>query len=263
VKRRPAVVYNPADFKALQVPKGIMNLPFANLVNPKTASNLGPMGMCKMVSNPDLKCLYLIGEVPHLARRYEAVIVQDIFAPAIEFDVFLPAAAPGEFDGSFTGMDGRRVKCAKVTEPVGLARPDQWIINEMVKRLGPIGLVSAPELVFRPPAAIARKRSDKYRFNLLVRENCYRFRSFVLSAKIKGFDRLRHDRALWVNPKDARRLRLETGQEVQLQGEALSHKIQVYVTNRVPEGTVFTYRDPSAGLIRNQPVAVRKTGSKP
>ncbi len=124
----------------------------------------------------------------------------------------------------------------------------------------PIGLVSAPELVFSPPGPVSAKVSSEYPLWLLVRENCYRFRSFILSSVLKGFDRIRRDRFLWINHKDARRLRLETGQGIQILGEDLNVKIKAFVTDLIPEGSVFAYRDPASGLLKSQPVRIKRIG---
>jgi len=258
--RKPVLIYNPANTKGIKLPKNVLHLPFDHRVNVKPAITLDPIGMCKMTNNPSLKCLYLIGEAPVLVRSYDAVIVQDLFLPLHDFDVFLPAAAPGEFEGSFIDIRGKKVGLEKAVEPAGLARTDQWIIDELVKKLGPVGLVSAPEVTFEPPKPVKAKVSGKYPLNLLVRENCYRFRSFALSSVIKGFDRMRHDRSLWINPKDAKKLRLETGQEIQVLGEGLNVKTKIFVTEQVPQGAVFAYRDPGTGLLRSQPVRIRRVG---
>jgi anaerobic selenocysteine-containing dehydrogenase len=258
--RKPALVYNPGNVKGVPLPKSVLHLPFDHRVNVKPAITLNPIGMCKMTANPGLKCLYLVGETPHLDRRYEVVIVQDLFMPPHDFDVFLPAAAPGEFAGSFMNIDGKRVEWSRAVEPAGLARPDQWIIEELAKKLGPIGLVSAPEVSFEPPGPVKAKISGKYPLNLLVRENCYRFRSFALSSVMKGFERVRRDRSLWVNPRDARKLRVADGQTVEIVGEGLAFKTVALLTEQVPKGTVFAYRDPSTGVLRSQPVRVRRVG---
>ncbi|MEO0225766.1 MAG: 2Fe-2S iron-sulfur cluster-binding protein [candidate division WOR-3 bacterium] len=258
--RKPVLIYNQTNIKDIKLPEGIHHLTLSPLPSIEKVLEFNPIDMSRLVSNPDLKALYLIGETPCLSRAYETVIIQDLFLPPFDFDIFLPAAGPGEFDGSFINIEGKKVTFKKGVEPQGEAMSDKWIIDEIVRRMEPIGLISAPDLNFEISYRDRAEIYDKYPFHLLVRDNCYRFRGFSLSSVLKGFERIHQDHSLWINPGDARRLKLKTGQMVEISGEDLMARINIFITEAVPRGSVFAYRNPALGIIKNQPVRLKKIG---
>lgn len=96
-----------------------------------------------------IKALYFMGENPMLAdvnishvkhalEAAEFLVCQDIFrTETTEFaDVVLPAASFAEKDGTFTNTERRVLPVRKIIDPVGEAKPDWWIIQELAKRLG-------------------------------------------------------------------------------------------------------------------------------
>jgi len=70
--------------------------------------------------------------------RAELVIVQEAFAgtDTVPYaDVLLPAASWGEKDGTMTNSERRISRVRAAVDPVGEARPDWWIANEVARRL--------------------------------------------------------------------------------------------------------------------------------
>ena len=63
-------------------------------------------------------------------ENVEFLVCQDIFpTETTEFaDVIFPAASFAEKDGTFTNTERRVLPVNKVTEPVGEAKPDWWIV---------------------------------------------------------------------------------------------------------------------------------------
>lgn len=88
------------------------------------------------------KLLYVMGADP--ARENPAfknpgfMIVQDLFltATAQKADVVFPASAWAERDGTFTNTERRVQYFARALEPLGQARPDWAIIQELARQLG-------------------------------------------------------------------------------------------------------------------------------
>jgi predicted molibdopterin-dependent oxidoreductase YjgC len=92
--------------------------------------------------------MYVVGENPLLSEpdlhhaekafgQLDFLVVQDLFLheTAERADVFLPAAAFAEKEGTFTNSERRVQRVRKAIEPVGQARPDWWITAELARRV--------------------------------------------------------------------------------------------------------------------------------
>ena len=95
-----------------------------------------------------VRCMYIVGEnplltEPNLAHAREAferldfLVVQDIFMheTAELADVVLPAASFAEKEGTFTNSERRVQRVRQVIEPVGQARPDWEIVQDLALRV--------------------------------------------------------------------------------------------------------------------------------
>ena len=93
------------------------------------------------------RAMYVVGENPLLSEpdlhhaekafgQLEFLVVQDLFLheTAERADVFLPAAAFAEKDGTFTNSERRVQRIRQAIAPPGQARPDWWIACELAKR---------------------------------------------------------------------------------------------------------------------------------
>jgi anaerobic selenocysteine-containing dehydrogenase len=208
------------------------------------------------VKNP-FECLYLIGESPRLASPCKTLIVQDCFVPDSDFDLFLPAAMPTEYDGSFINNNGKLKVMRKAAEPSGKARPDDWIIKEIAARLETNGSEgSSVRIMAKGKADKPARHTKRYPYYLIVRENAYRFRGQPMSALMKGFRRIRQDRRVWMNPQDAKVLGLKNEAEVKLASERFTAKMVVWITENVSPGSLMAYQDMSAGIVRDTAVRI-------
>jgi predicted molibdopterin-dependent oxidoreductase YjgC len=92
--------------------------------------------------------MYVVGENPLLSEpdlhhaekafgQLEFLVVQDLFLheTAERADVFLPAAAFAEKEGTFTNSERRVQRVRKAIDPPGDARADWWITAELAKRV--------------------------------------------------------------------------------------------------------------------------------
>ncbi|HEX9018038.1 MAG TPA: molybdopterin-dependent oxidoreductase, partial [Anaerolineaceae bacterium] len=95
-----------------------------------------------------VRALYIMGENPmmsepnlnltrHHMQQLEFVVAQDLFIneSGAFADIFLPATAWAEKDGTFTNTDRRVQRVRKAVEPPGSARPDWEIICDLGRRL--------------------------------------------------------------------------------------------------------------------------------
>jgi len=96
----------------------------------------------------EIQAMYVVGENPLLSEpdlhhaekafdQLDVLVVQDLFMheTAEQADVFLPAAAFAEKEGTFTNSERRVQRVRKAIDPAGDARPDWWITAELAKRV--------------------------------------------------------------------------------------------------------------------------------
>jgi predicted molibdopterin-dependent oxidoreductase YjgC len=93
-----------------------------------------------------LAALYIVGDDPvgsdpnlkPALDQLEFLVVQDIFMTetAKLADVVLPAASSAEKTGTFTNLERRLQRLNKAEEPVGEARADWEIIQDLAKKMG-------------------------------------------------------------------------------------------------------------------------------
>jgi formate dehydrogenase alpha subunit len=114
-----------------------------------------------------IRAMYVVGENPMLAepdlhqvdkalRQLDCLIVQDLFMheTAELAQVFLPAAAFAEKDGTFTNSERRVQRVRQAIDPPGQARPDWWITCELAKRVARRLGVAAPGFDYGHPSEI-------------------------------------------------------------------------------------------------------------
>jgi predicted molibdopterin-dependent oxidoreductase YjgC len=223
-------------------------------------TNLGVMDSEEVLQNRSFECLYLVGAAPQLNQRYGAVIVQDMFLPETEFDLFLPAATFTEVDGTLIDIEGKARKIHKAVEPPGKSKPDEWIIREITSRLD-FEMMHGQKSGAGRSGAVERgvAVTGEYPFHLVVWENCYRFRNKALSKLLRGFERLRRDDRVRINPEDAAGAQVRDGEEVKITGKGLNITIKAIVTEDVPKGVIFAYHDPGIGLVKNAAVNMERS----
>src|SRR5688500_12950213 len=114
------------------------------------------------------RAMYVVGENPLLSEpdlhhaekafgQLDFLIVQDLFLheTAERADVFLPAAAFAEKDGTFTNSERRVKRVRKAIEPPDLARADWWITAELARRVAArLGLAVGRQFDFTGAAEI-------------------------------------------------------------------------------------------------------------
>lgn len=105
--------------------------------------------MVEEIHQGNLKAMYIQGEEMALVdsnsnhvqaafEKLEFMVVQDVFfSKTAQFaDVVLPACPSLEKEGTFTNTERRIQRLYRVLEPLGEAKPDWWITQELARRLG-------------------------------------------------------------------------------------------------------------------------------
>lgn len=112
-----------------------------------TEEGMRATDMVESILENGIRCMYVVGEnplltEPNLAHAREAferldfLVVQDIFLheTAELADVVLPAASFAEKEGTFTNSERRVQRVRQVIEPIGGARADWEIVQEIAAR---------------------------------------------------------------------------------------------------------------------------------
>ncbi len=106
--------------------------------------------MMDAVERGEIRCMYVIGENPaqsdadehyhdELFGGLDLLVVQDIMMTktARMADVVLPAAASwAETEGTVVNSERRVQRVHRVVDPPGEARADEWIVQDIAKRMG-------------------------------------------------------------------------------------------------------------------------------
>ncbi|MCS7060432.1 MAG: molybdopterin-dependent oxidoreductase, partial [Anaerolineae bacterium] len=113
-------------------------------------------GVCDMVrpagelpEHVDVAWLIGVGD-PDDAPQSNFLVVQELFLTdlAMRADVVLPALSFAEREGTFTTGDRRVQRFYRALPPLGQAKPDWWIIQEVAKRLGANWRYAGTEPIF-------------------------------------------------------------------------------------------------------------------
>jgi anaerobic selenocysteine-containing dehydrogenase len=96
---------------------------------------------------------------------------------------------------------------------------------------------------------------------MIIQENTYGYRGIALSSMLKGFERLRHDRYVWMNEHTAKKHKLKEGMLANMISQHASHSLPVKIHPDVPDETVLVYYNPSMGYFPYEPVRLECTKS--
>ncbi len=133
-----------------------------------TAPGLDNHEMVDAIKSGKLKAMYVIGEdmslvdsnAGYVQQEFEDLaffVVQDLFLTrtARFADVVLPASPSLEKEGTFTNTERRIQRLYQVMDPLGDARPDWWIIQEIARALGADWQYGHPADIMHEAAALA------------------------------------------------------------------------------------------------------------
>jgi NADH-quinone oxidoreductase subunit G len=221
-------------------------------------------GILAAAAGRELDVLYLIGADPltdfpdaDLARRALAnvpfLVVQDVTLGEYRgmADAVLPASAYLEKEGHFTDWEGRGQRLSPVRAPIGLARSDWQIFQELSEVAGTDMGFSTLEalhdemgsLLSGRHAALQAGPSRRepgpvegltlFSYPLLVDEG----RLSVDATELKAA--LGQEPFLEMHPDDASRLGVDDGADVRVATERAEVELPVRVTDGVAQGAIF------------------------
>lgn len=129
---------------------GLTILEMMNGIDDDTVKALWVMGENPVVSDPDAD------HVVKTLQEVELLIVQDIFlTPTAKLaHVVLPGVSFAEKDGTFVNTERRVLRVRKAIEPVGEARQDWQIIQDISNRFGYAMDYEDPEAIFKEIAKL-------------------------------------------------------------------------------------------------------------
>lgn len=207
----------------------------------------------------ELKAAYFVGsnpargspEVAESLSEMEFLVVQDLFLTetAELADVVLPAASFAEIDGTFTASDGGLLAVRHAVSPQG-GRPDWEILADLGRRMGGRGFEfpSKEELQNRvqqqiEPFSDSRRSKEpqaetRRPFLLVEGPSVFDFGSGTRTSRVFDLQYLTRNRLVEMNPRDAARAGMASGDEVRLEADKKSIKAQVRISGRVPEGVL-------------------------
>lgn len=255
-------------------------------------AGLDTSGMLQAAASGELRALYVLGanpivrypdaaKVEQALNGVEFLVVQDLFLTetAARADVVLPALTAFEKNGTLTNVEGRVQRIVRAMDPVGAAKPDWWILNEIAERMGrPLGFGSVEAVISAIRETLAQgnlrlgsrpslsgleyeghteKNGDGLRLitgRLLFDRSSVQVRSTVLPT-------LAPDPFVELNPADADELGLEAGAIVRVASAHGRLELVLRVSDDTPPGCAFVpqgyNKAPVNRLLAEQDEAVR------
>jgi predicted molibdopterin-dependent oxidoreductase YjgC len=280
-----------AELEAVAALPGASVLPLGHGANVRGALELGALagvlpgpragrveaGLERLRGGRPPRVLYLIGETPLTERpACETVIAQGMYPPPFAVDVFLPAAATVEAEGTLTSVEGRVQDLRPVERPARDAvlgpRPDWRILTDLAERLGRKGLgfdsaravrdairaevpgfsaegdraprrmspfvAGAATGVARPAA-----KAPRGRFTIVLEHASFRHRGVDLAAVVEGLAELHLEEGVGLHPDDLARLGVEPGGELTVRLDGTDLVLAARPDAECPRGAAYLVRD--------------------
>jgi anaerobic selenocysteine-containing dehydrogenase len=226
--------------------------------------------------------LYLVGDVPFFERPdCDVLIVQDIYHPPFDVDIFLPASSFAESGGSLINLEGRVQDVVQVEAPpegavTGFMRPDWRIFAELAGALesgampyGSIGDVrddirrAAPDFPAMPDREPRRMKpieggdaasappadGAEGDYWLVAIPGGYGHRGIDLVSKVGGLGDLGLEEGFRMNPADLAALGLKSGDRIEITYDRGTPAVPGTVKQDVecPAGAVYYARPVAFG----------------
>ncbi len=230
------------------------------------------------------KVLYLAGAVPFFERPdCDFLIVQDIYEPDFECDLYLPASSFLESAGTLTNLEGRVQEVLRVEElrdsvRYGRARPDWWIFSQLAKKLGADGfdyeyvteiqreiadvVPGFPEpdkldreaRVFETPGTVPVPEAignpgkvGDGKFILVLHPEGYTHRGISITSRVEGLQILNPENGFYISQADADSLGVEEGDILEVKVDTAVGKAQARIEKVLPEGVIYLFVPDSLG----------------
>jgi formate dehydrogenase (NADP+) alpha subunit len=224
-------------------------------------------------------------------KKLDFLVVQELFLTetARLAHIVLPACSYAEKNGTFTNSEGFVQKVRRALEAIGDSRPDWEILSavsvlmgypleyedpgEILKEIRAVIpeytiLGSAPEPARVDTGVMERYLAGGFAEDLTSRYRACEskgvsaswammvgpvlFHSGKLSTRAKGLMEIQSDGRLLMNPTDAQRLGIASGDWVKLAAAAGEAEVPVTILGRIPEGMLYfpeSFRTPLAHVL--------------
>jgi len=238
VKLTNAMLYMPNQFGNLV---GLMSL--AKL---QTFNKVG-----KKIKEGKYDLIYLIGENPfHERPNAKHIIYQNAF-PANEQSapgVILPTALWGESEGSYLNSEGLLHKAKSVVKPLGYSITHQEVFSKIAKKMkikipvfkpGNFKLDKTVNMKFPESEKNLQNITipdNKFPYVLIQEESQHVYNNLELSKGIEGFGELVKLNHIMINPKDARKLKINKTDKVQLISPQTKNSYPVIIRKQIAPG---------------------------
>jgi len=224
------------------------------------------------------RVLHLVGTHPFVERPdCDFLIVQDIFEPDFDCDLYLPATSFLESGGTLTNVEGRVQSAPRLEElpdsvMYGRARPDWWIFAEIAKVLGADGLNyrSEDEILseiasivpgFPSPGKLNRRKRTlqatvdipqqelatmasapaKGNFLLAMRPMGYTHRGVSITSKVEGLAILNPETGFYLGQEDAEALGVCEGEMLVVSAGSAKGVAPARIERELPRGVIYLY----------------------
>jgi formate dehydrogenase alpha subunit len=225
------------------------------------------------------KVVYLVGETPFFDRPdCDFLIVQDVYMPPFEVDVFLPAASFAESGGTLVNVEGRVQEIVQVEHlpegaVTGFARPDWRIFSDLANLLKceSVSYRSAKDVlkeireavpefpsrlnrIPRRASVIEKLPIRRHRavepvgseYLLVAAPAGFRYRGIDMSSKVGGLEELALEEGFKMNPEDLAELGVVDGGRISIRwGDGGAVTAMAKSDIECPRGVVY-FTQPAA-----------------
>ena len=255
------------------------------------AARAGKVKVMYIVGENPVESLPAKAKATEALQNLDFLIVQELFLTetARLADIILPACSYAEKHGTFTNSEGFVQKVRRGLEPIGDSRPDWEILSAISVLMGyPLEYEDAAEILQEirsvipqygllgaapEPARVDSQAMERYLAGGFAEDLPGRYRapeskpvsaswplmvgpvlfhSGRLSTRAKGLLEIQRDGRLFMNPKDAERLGVASGDRVKLTSPGGEAKVPVSLLGRIPEGMLYfpeSFRNPLSDLL--------------
>jgi predicted molibdopterin-dependent oxidoreductase YjgC len=255
--------------------RGMFEIRRNSLQKPKHLSQI-----LQAVQEGKIKALYTLGPISLDKKiKTEFLIVQDSYMNEVaeRADVVLPATTFAETDGTFVNVEGRIQSFSRITQPIGEARPDWWILSQLAKKRGKKNFAhkksqdilkeikkTIPTFASMNISSVKRGKAQfvkalgkgkpkfvpfkatvsdstvgkTFPYILCPEYSLDTYRNLVLSREFKGFGMVRNARWVMINPEDAKTLKLKEGEGIIMESAVGKRMGTAKITEAVPRGMV-------------------------
>jgi len=227
------------------------------------------------------KVLYLVGAMPFFKRPdCDFLIVQDIYEPDFECDLYLPASSFLESEGTLTNLEGRvqnapRIENLPDSVRYGRARPDHWIFSEIAKKMGAKGfdyeavwdiqkeiasvvpefpapdyhgVIDRKRRVFAESGSVPVTKPEKSnpipssdQLLMVLYPEGYTHRGISMTSKVEGLQILNPENGFFISEADAEEMKICEGDLLEIKSNGVTGVAKARISHELPKGVIYLF----------------------